>query len=304
MWWALALVVTSEVVAGPPSKPQPAPASSYGCLDGKVAPGNHTWELELGKFKREFRVHVPQSYTPGRPAPMVVAFHGFNSDPSEFIPLIKLNDVAEDAGFIAVYPEATRGFDVGGYTMMRGWNAGICCGEQADRLIYSRDIDDVEFTRKVIDVVEKRLCIDRKREFAFGYSNGGMFVQRLACEMSDKFAAATSVSGSLVFKGCRPARAMPLLMVHGNADDIVPYGGGGIVNFAPAPKTANEWARRNRCSNERVVTEKQGKKTCQRWSGCKDSSEVIFCTLDGQKHEWPTDGSQQAWNFFRAHPMR
>jgi len=52
-------------------------------------------------------------------------------------------------------------------------------------------LDDVGFVRYLLDDMNSKYCVDTGRVFAVGHSNGGGFVNMLACdpEMSVRFAA-------------------------------------------------------------------------------------------------------------------
>ena len=80
--------------------------------------------------------------------------------------------------------------------------------------------DDVGFTAEILDRVEADLCIDRSRIFVSGFSNGGMFAATLGCALNDRVAAVAAVAGVHLLPDCR-GRTMPIIVVHGSADDIV-----------------------------------------------------------------------------------
>ena len=62
-------------------------------------------------------------------------------------------------------------------------NAGSCCGSAV-----SQGVDDVGFVNAMIDAVDAAYCVDPKRVYAAGFSNGGMLSNRLACELGDRVA--------------------------------------------------------------------------------------------------------------------
>src|SRR6185503_16612365 len=66
--------------------------------------------------------------------------------------------VADREGFIMVYPNGSS----------NAWNVGRCCPPAADQ-----GVDDVAFVRAVIERLKVDACIDEKRIFASGCSNGG-----------------------------------------------------------------------------------------------------------------------------------
>ena len=118
---------------------------------------------------------------PPGPRPSCVAFHGFSSDAVEQEALSRISQVADEKGFIAVYPfgfnfpEALR--QDGGTEDTRSWNAGGCCGPAQ---IYG--VNDVDFVDALFADLDKRVCVDTRRTYATGLSNGGFFAYRLACD--------------------------------------------------------------------------------------------------------------------------
>jgi poly(3-hydroxybutyrate) depolymerase len=61
-------------------------------------------------------------------------------------------------GFIMVWPNGVG----------NSWNVGRCCG-----IAQSHGVDDVAFTRAIISNLLTNACIDPKRVYASGCSNGG-----------------------------------------------------------------------------------------------------------------------------------
>jgi polyhydroxybutyrate depolymerase len=116
--------------------------------------------------------------------------------------------------------------------------------------------DDVGYIMGIIEDVKKKYAVDDKRVFAFGHSNGGFMVNRLACDQADKFAAVVSLAGETYLDQTKCAASAPIayLQVQGDADTTVPYGGGhpemvSILPLAPgAIETAKDWAAKNRCA--------------------------------------------------------
>src|SRR5437016_6447484 len=107
-----------------------------------------------------------------------------------------LNEKADRAGFLAVYPSGT-----GRLERALTWNGGNCCG-----YAMLNKVDDVAFTRGLLDDLAKAVLIDRKRVYATGMSNGAMMVYRLASELSDRIAAIAPVSGPMGTRTCHPKR--------------------------------------------------------------------------------------------------
>jgi polyhydroxybutyrate depolymerase len=187
-------------------------------------------------------------------------------------------------------------------------------------------VDDVAFVRDLLDEIEARYCIDPKRVYATGMSNGGFLSHRLACEVSDRIAAVAPVAGVLGIppESCNPGRPVPVLHFHGTADPMVPYTGGtplipqlgvGIV-FRSVANTMSHWRSKNACSGFEKTFYANGDATCVEWPDCAMGAQTALCTIDGGGHTWPggvpipagktstdIDATATMLEFFAAHPL-
>jgi polyhydroxybutyrate depolymerase len=243
---ALTACVGAGALPGASAKPVPAissaaVSSAASCVGRARQPTNATWTLDFGGRTRTFVVHVPPSYDPSMPTPLVFNFHGYRMSPKLEEWLTSMSATADAAGFVLVYPEGTGS--------PLGFNAGGCCGDAKDD-----HVDDVGFTRAMLDRLEADLCVDPQRVFATGMSNGGFMSHRLACEMSDRIAAVAPVSGVNATATCAPTRAVPILDFHGVADPTVPYYGGSSYGWPSVNESINAWAARDGCSGPTLVT--------------------------------------------------
>jgi len=162
--------------------------------------------LAVGRAKREYRLFVPASVDLGRPAALVVAFHGMLIDSKDVMPTYtKLNETAQRHGFIIAYPNAVGG----------SW------GIWPDKV--NADIAFFDALLKHLSAVYR---IDPDRVYVLGMSNGGYFAHLLARERSTAIAAAASHSGPLGLQtlgGVNAPRKFPVLIVHGTLDGIFPF---------------------------------------------------------------------------------
>jgi len=287
------------VDASPPDAPLDAEDTPEGgaCpVAGDLGAGNHELRLEFDGRDRSYRLHVPPGYEPGAATSMVVNLHGLSSTARQEELFTEMDGAADAHGFVVLYPE--------GY--FNSWNAGLCCGTAA-----TLGIDDVGFLRAAVAHASERLCIDPRRIYATGMSNGGYMSHRLACEAADLFAAAAPVSGGMGLTDCAPARPMPVLAFHGTADAIVRYDLGHAAYLG--------WAARNRCGDTLTRTT-YGASFCETYTDCDGGVEVGFCSVDGMGHCWPggsrtlclpylgaysdeVDANETMWEFFLRHPM-
>lgn len=132
---------------------------------------------------------------------------------------------------------------------------------------------------------------------------------RFACERADLVAAIAPVAGSVGIDSCRPARPVSVSIIHGRADEYVPYGGGeGRKSLAPrtdrsVAENRGIWLKADGC-------DENGK-------SCREGTEVRLIVHDGG-HVWPggrpgprygnvdpvvpePKATETIWDFFKAH---
>jgi polyhydroxybutyrate depolymerase len=295
----------SEAADAPPSvdiSVADVPPSAAACAGREGAAGDRELHLQSGGVDRVYRTYVPRSYDPTRPTMVVVNFHGYLSNEVQQADWSNMNEAAEARGFIAVHP---RGRDT-------SWNAGICCGAAM-----ARADDDVAFVRAMLDAVARDLCVDPRRVYATGFSNGAFFANRLACELADRFAAVAAVSGLVGVTPCAPSRPVPMINFHGDADLVVPYPGSPLLGFPAVADSMRAWATRDGCGAAAAEIFHRGDARCVSFGGCAAGAEVILCTLTGGGHTWPggdvsalggrtsrdLDATGYMLDFFARHPL-
>ena len=293
--------------ASPPETGPPPPTCA-----GRGAPGNTVVSIPWGGMTRTAELHVPPSYDGNAATPLILNFHGFSSNGPEEVLLTRMSAASDKHGFVVAYPEGVA----------TSWNAGKCCGTA-----WANAVDDVGFVKALVEKLSSDLCIDPRRIYATGMSNGGFLSNRLGCEMSDTFAAIAPVAGVLGidFDACKPGRVVPVLHTHGTQDPLVPYAGGnpvlnvgltGTLDFPSVAASVGRWREINGCDPQSTTLFHNGDATCTRW-GCVGGSEVVLCTIDGGGHTWPgglpipflgktstdIDATEAIISFFAAHPM-
>src|SRR5262249_25109241 len=127
-------------------------------LNEPLGPGDHTRSLDFDGRARTYLVHVPPSYNRTNPTPVVLIFHGGASNAKQMVHFSGMNQKADHAGFIAVYPNGT-----GRSATALTWNGGNCCGYAV-----MNNVDDVGFTRAVLNDLRKIARVDRKCVYATG----------------------------------------------------------------------------------------------------------------------------------------
>jgi polyhydroxybutyrate depolymerase len=265
--------------------------------------------VNVGGYPRDYLIHVPAGVS--RPAPLVLVFHGGGGRGSGVMETSGMNDIADRQKFIAVYPNGI------GRANGRGtWNVGL--GDVGG------SADDVAFVRAILRDVERSYPIDGRRIYATGESMGGIFSYRLACQMSETFAAIAPVGSTMVEPNCTPVSPVAVLHIQGSDDQNIPlYGGAGTMTgmgrtWPPPMAGISFWAQVDGCPGPETTHQDGPETTCQTFSGCRAT--VEFCVVNGSGHAWPGSrplpwqlrfnihvsetfpASERIWAFFAAHP--
>ena len=257
--------------------------------------------------KREYLLYVPRSYDRTKPTPLVISMHGAAVWPAHQMNTSRWNRLADEHGFIVVYPSGTG--------VPKIWHVDRGAGLMRD----------VRFISELIDTLEGPHNIDPTRIYANGLSNGGGMAFVLSCALSARIAAVGTVAAaqSLPWSWCTDHRPVPLIAFHGTADWIVPYNGGGSPVspdlYPSVPTWTANWARRNRCGASPVDSVVATDVTRVEYTNCAEGAAVVLYTVRGGGHTWPggkpmpewmvgltsrsIDATSQTWAFFREHRL-
>jgi polyhydroxybutyrate depolymerase len=283
-------------------------------------------ELQHGGRPRVYYVHLPPQAAEGAPLPVVLNFHGGGGDAPGQECYSGMDALADEEGFIVVYPNGTSRFG----EQLLTWNAGGCCGYAQDE-----SVDDVGFVRAMIEDLAALAPIDRARIYATGLSNGAMMAYRLGAEAGDLVAAIAPVAGAMKLEAFAPIRRMPILHIHSVDDPRALYDGGTGPPFPLTNRQVDHeavesvlalWAAFDGCPSEPVLTSalsgepgttNEGQ-TAEWWvyAPCSDGVEVDLWKLTGAGHVWPggtpdylttvlgpstsiIDANREMWTFFR-----
>ena len=269
-------------------------------------------EVLSGGIKRSYLLHVPKSYQANRPTALVICFHGFSEWPAHVMRLSHWNRLADESGFLVVYPLGSR--------FPLRWHCG---GGFSSRELARQD---VQFIADLIDQLKQQYHLDEARIHANGLSNGGGMSFLLAGQLSERIAAFGSVGGAhvLPWTEFQPQRPVPAIIFHGTADRIVPYHGkswgSGGFSLPDLPGWVQTLAARNGCETNAVPLPTSGSVSGVRYPGGSNHADVEFYTVTGGGHTWPggkpmtaaivgkttadVDATRLMWDFFQAHPLR
>ncbi|KAI1084150.1 carbohydrate esterase family 1 protein [Whalleya microplaca] len=257
-----------------------ASAGTKGCGESHLFNGiTQYYDLTSSGRKRNYSIHLPGDYNESRPYPVVLGFHGSSSVGLFFEVDTKLSEDRYSANKIMVYPDGVGG----------AWAGANYSQVSVD--------EDLQFVTDLLNEIRDGYCVDDSRIYATGMSNGGGFVNTIACNaVGGEFAAFAPASGSYytdnngVKGGCTPARVpLPLLEVHGGNDKSVHYDGGvGEGGNEPAISTwLGWWAERNGCTDKKIEDTFDGDVHHTTWT-CGGNAKGVL-------QHWKVDSMGHCW---------
>ena len=269
--------------------------------------------IPVGGTARTYLLHVPATLKKGKPAPLVLVFHGGGGHARNMPKFTQFDRLADQQGFIVAYPEGLN----------KHWSDGRGLSPA----------DDVGFIRTLVAELERSRNIDPKRVYATGISNGGFFSQRLACDLADKIAAVVSVAATMpepLVTVCKPVRPVSVMFMQGSKDPLVHIDGGPVarthgrcVSLAAA---SSFWRDRDQTSSTPVSADlpddaHDGTRVHRDvYGGGQQGTEVVVYTIEGGGHTWPggpqylpallvgktihnLDATRTIWDFFQKHNL-
>jgi len=266
--------------------------------------GLHTgWMTEVGgdniTYNRTFEYYIPSSYTNTTDVPLLFSFHGLGSTGPQQVDLTKFDLLAEQEGFIAVFPNATN---LTGYSCnmtlppLPGaeiqWNLG------AGSLQYCAGIDDVGFVADMVGWFKTNYKINASRIYSTGMSDGALFSYLLAFNLSGVFAGIAPVCGPMPwgFGNLTTTTPITVILTMGTADPILDYNGyggqGGNVTLS-TDETIAYWRGVDNITTGPVETVwpstfSDGTSVHRYvYSGGTNGTEVILFKVVGGGHTWP-----------------
>ena len=258
-----------------------APSPKTGDVNFKVLTYKHQG------IDRLALIHRPASLG-SRAAPLVIALHGLGQSIYSLRDWLRLDDVAERAGFYVVYPQA---IDL-------SWNYGKPLAKPMP-VVNGETVDDVGFIRKMIDDLVARQLADPSRIYVTGMSRGGLMTFTLACALADRIAAAAPLITGMTDHqrdDCHPARALPLMAVAGTDDRAERYDGETAPNgrLLSVPETMAFWRNVDGCKDEAVQPIPHLHDTdpteinLVEWQSCKEDTALKLYRVQHGGHQLPS----------------
>ncbi len=263
------------------------------CVSGlEPAAEDFVDSFDVDGLVREYQVHLPAGKEAASDLPVIIALHGSGGSASQIRLSSGLDAVADEMGFVAVYPDGVPNWEVSDDGSVP---------------------DDVKFLRNMLDRLADRVQVDRNRVYATGMSRGGFMSHFLGCRMSKELAAVAPVAGGLLLDVtgyCKSDRPVGVLAIHGEDDSIVPIAGdadNAISTYHSLEDGLEFWARLNQCD---AAVERTDAPTFSlpiervAYSGCRNGVRVEGLRMTGVGHRWPQrtmDGSRVIAEFLLSH---
>ena len=163
-----------------------------------------------------------------------------------------------------------------------------------------------------------------------GFSNGGMMTYRFAAERGNLLAAAAPLAASIggrpsagapEWRIPEPVRPLPILTIHGLADDDIPFDGGvshhrgGERSYLSVADSVDFWVRVNGCGPRVTADIYGGRVRSSVWEDCSEGGKVALYAIQEWGHVWPGnatiktgkdpdlagfDAAELIWEFFKT----
>jgi phospholipase/carboxylesterase len=160
-------------------------------------------------------LNVPSGKPNDVALPLVIVIHGRGADANDLADLAPM----VDDGYRFVFPNAPKKFEpMPGYSFGYSWFDGW--PPEGDSIVSSRE----KLLALVDDLVARYPTPDGKIVVA-GFSQGGMMAIDVGFRTRQNVAGIVCMSGAIFEAGQPPLRKLPVLIVHGTEDDMIPLWG-------------------------------------------------------------------------------
>lgn len=278
---ASSTAATTTTVAATPVVPATVPPSSAAAAPSAVSSASSPPVAEL-----PLDIQVPASVGQDK-RPLLILLHGLGNTGKSVIKFLDIPTIAADKRFVYAAPEGATSSLKAQY-----WNASKACCD-----FDGTNLDHVGMLRRAIEKAKRHPNVDASHVYVAGFSNGGFFAHRAACEI-EGIAAVASIAGAGPAEGeiCTPKGPVRILEIHGDADKSVRFDGGRVLDKPSVPvhpgarATMDGWATRNGCKGAPVAAgtidfeaKIEGPETTVlRYPGCR--APVELWTVKGGSH--------------------
>jgi polyhydroxybutyrate depolymerase len=223
----------------------------------------------------EYRVLPPPGWDGKTSIGVFIFVHGHRASAAEMINYKELVDAVHALGLMLVAPQGQGD----------SWSTPGSPGEgRRDELVYMAGL---------LDDLEKRFPLDKKRIVGSGFSQGASVIWEIACKGDGRFSAFVPVAGvwwQPMPKTCT-APPRPMLHIHGTADTVMPMTGRNLRDRWKQGDVMQAFATMrmvHACSTSVAVPEQLGPLSCSMETQCGSGKKLALCLHPGDHHTNPT----------------
>ena len=269
------------------------------CIDTSRS-GMKRCDLKHDNLDRFYYIYTPTNLDSNESIPVLFAFHGYGSSAMRHLNYTNYFPLADSNNFIVIYPQGATTA-----TLSTHWNVGGWTSKST--------IDDLDFVETIIGLIKDKIQIDETRIYSSGMSNGGYMGYHLACNLSNKFAAIVSVTGSMTndtYNDCNPTHPTPILQIHGLLDFVVPYDGNS--GSKSIPDVIDYWVNYNSCISDPETVIRYDDYSLivyDTYTSCLNNVNIKLILHPEMGHDWPSlqsyniNASAEIWNFVSKFDM-
>lgn len=275
--------------------------------------------LTWGGQERQYLEYVPTTYSAGTPAPVLFMLHGMGDDVNNFFTATRIQNVAEEQGWIVVCPQALEfNYEIpmlGSQNFGACWNVGSTVAVNFNMygvpfnfdVTVNGDVDDEGFLMATLAAVKEEYEVDQNEIFFAGFSLGGFMSHRMAIEHGDAINSIAAVSGVIGndLTNLTPVGNVNVLQIFGTSDEMISYDDAmislqslGTYNMGlPVEQTVEYWRAYNQCDDEPVVEQYPDTfddgltfEMYQYLNGTNDAR-VAFIKVNNGMHDWYSGNS-------------
>ena len=263
------------------------------CIDTSRS-GMKRCDIKHDNLDRFYYIYTPNNLDTNESIPVLFAFHGYGSSAIRHLSYTNYFPLADTENFIVVYPQGATTATLSSHWNVGGWTS-------------KSTINDLDFVDTVIGLIKDKVQIDETRIYSSGMSNGGYMGYHLACNLSDKFAAIASVTGSMTistYDNCSPSHPTPILQIHGLLDFVVPYNGNS--GSKSISDVMSYWSNYSSCNSEPDTLIKYDNYALIRYEtyvNCLNNVNIKLILHPTMDHTWPNinshniSASNEIWDF-------
>jgi polyhydroxybutyrate depolymerase len=151
--------------------------------------------------------------------------------------------------------------------------------------------DTIEKLAEVPGLIEKKWCVDHKRIFLTGHSDGGTAAMAIAFLNGTKHIPAAIAPSAMGIRGedlkeYQCPNPLSVMVMHSSQDALFPGYGKEAIQW---------WAACNGCDTTPPVKDANG---CVTYKGCRNNVATRYCEGTGAHTKWP-ENNKAIIDFFR-----